>query len=64
VTAGNMNQYAAKLTEGHKKLLQTYKSSFKMNVYPTHRSAAYPQRIYDATKRIATPPSSPRAATA
>jgi hypothetical protein len=54
VTAGNMNQYAAKLTEGHKKLLQTYKSSFKMNVYPTHRSAAYPQRIYDATKRIAT----------
>jgi len=54
VTAGNMNQYAAKLTEGHKKLLQTYKSTFKMNVYPTHRSAAAPQRIYDATKRIAT----------
>ncbi len=25
-----------------------------MNVYPTHRSAAFPQRIYDATKRIAT----------
>jgi len=54
VTAGNMNQYAGKLTEGHKKLLQTYKSTFKMNVYPTHRSAAAPQRIYDATKRIAT----------
>jgi len=54
VTAANMGQYANKLTEGHKKLLQTYKSSFKMIVYPTHRSAAYPQRIYDATKRIAT----------
>jgi len=54
VTAANMNQYAAKLTEGHKKLLQTYRSSFKMNVYPTHRTAAAPQRIYDATKRIAT----------
>ncbi len=53
VTAANMAQYANKLTEGHKKLLQTYKSSFKMIVYPTHRSAAYPQRIYDATKRIA-----------
>ena len=25
-----------------------------MIVYPTHRSAAFPQRIYDATKRIAT----------
>jgi len=54
VTAGNMNQYAAKLTEGHKKLLQTYRNTFKMIVYPTHRSGASPQRIYDATKRIAT----------
>ena len=27
---------------------------YKMIVYPTHRSAAAPQRIYDATKRIAT----------
>ncbi len=49
-----MSQYAGKLTEGHKKLLQTYSATFKMNVYPTHRSAAAPQRIYDATKRIAT----------
>ena len=54
VTAANMGQYANKLTEGHKKLLQTYRNTFKMNVYPTHRSAAFPQRIYDATKRIAT----------
>jgi hypothetical protein len=54
VTAANMSQYAAKLTEGHKKLLQTYRNSYKMVVYPTHRSAAAPQRIYDATKRIAT----------
>ena len=54
VTSANQAQYANKLTEGHKKLLQTYKATFKMNVYPTHRSAAAPQRIYDATKRIAT----------
>ncbi len=54
VTATNMGQYANKLTEGHKKLLQTYRNTFKMNVYPTHRSAASPQRIYDATRRIAT----------
>src|SRR5690348_10881320 len=54
VTPANMSQYANKLTEGHKKLLQTYRNSFKMIVYPTHRSAASPQRIYDATKRIAT----------
>jgi hypothetical protein len=54
VTASNMSQHANKLTEGHKKLLQTYRNTFKMNVYPTHRSAGAPQRIYDATKRIAT----------
>jgi hypothetical protein len=53
ITAANMSQYAAKLTEGHKKLLQAY-PDYKMIVYPTHRSAAYPQRIYDATKKIAT----------
>ena len=34
VTAANMGQYANKLTEGHKKLLQTYRGTFKMNVYP------------------------------
>jgi hypothetical protein len=53
ITAANMNQYADKLTEGHKALLQAYKDYF-LKVYPTHRSAAVPQRIYDATKRIAT----------
>jgi hypothetical protein len=53
ITRANMGQYANVLTEGHKKLLQTY-PTFKMNVYPTRRSAAVPQRIYDATKRIAT----------
>ncbi len=54
ITPANMAQYAGKLTEGHKKLLETYKGTYKMVVYPTHRSAAFPQRIYDATKRIAT----------
>jgi len=48
-----MAQYANQLTEGHKKLLTTY-PSYKMVVYPSRRSAAVPQRIYDATKRIAT----------
>jgi len=54
ITAANMSQYAARLTEGHKKLLQQYKGTYKMNVYPSHRTAAVPQRIYDATKRVAT----------
>ncbi len=53
VTPQNRAQYANLLTEGHKKLLQQY-PTYKMVVYPTRRSAAVPQRIYDATRRIAT----------
>ena len=52
ITAANMDQYTEKLTEGNKAMLKAY-PSFKMNVYPTRRSAAAPQRLYDATKKIA-----------
>jgi len=51
ITAANMEQYKDKLTVGHQTLLKTY-DSFKMNIYPTHRSAASPQRIYDMTKQV------------
>jgi hypothetical protein len=54
VDATNMSRYAANLTAGHKSLLNAYKTSYFMNVYPSHRSAAFPQRIYDATKANAT----------
>src|SRR5580700_12347489 len=53
ITAANRQQYAAKLTEGHKALLETY-PDYKMEVYPAHRSAAVPERIAQATQRIAT----------
>jgi len=53
ITGANVDEYADKLTPGHQAMLETY-DTFKMKVYPTHRSAAYPQRIYDATKNIAT----------
>ena len=52
ITADNMAQYADKLTPGYKAVLEAY-PSFKMNVYPTHRSASYPQRIYDKTAETA-----------
>jgi hypothetical protein len=52
ITAANVAQYAGKLTEGHKALFKTY-PDYKMVVYPTHRSAAVPDRIYEATKRNA-----------
>ena len=37
---------------GHQRLLELY-PSFRMPVYPTRRSASYPQRIYDATREVA-----------
>lgn len=52
INAANMDKYADKLTAGYKAMLKTY-SSFSMNIYPTHRSAASPQRIYDATRKVA-----------
>jgi len=54
IDASNMSRYAANLTAGHEALLAAYKGGYFMNVYPSHRSAAFPQRIYDATKANAT----------
>ena len=44
----NMAKYADQLTAGYKAMLEAYDTYF-MKVYPTHRTAAAPQRIYDAT---------------
>ncbi|MEO8198010.1 MAG: DUF1329 domain-containing protein [Thermoanaerobaculia bacterium] len=52
ITGANMAQYAGKLSPGHQAMLKAY-PTFKMNVYPSHRTAAAPQRIYDATKKTA-----------
>ncbi len=52
IDAENMAKYSGNLSAGHQAMLKTY-PSFKMNVYPTHRSAAAPQRIYDATRKVA-----------
>jgi len=52
IDASNMDQYADKLTEGHKALLKSM-PKYHMNIYPTRRSASVPQRIYDATVKNA-----------
>ncbi|MCY1282272.1 hypothetical protein D9M68_328740 [compost metagenome] len=54
VTAANMDQYADKLTDGVKQLLKDNPQSFKLDVYPTRRTAAAPQWIYDNTFKNAT----------
>jgi hypothetical protein len=54
VDAGNMARYAEQLSEGQKVLLQAYPSSWYINVYPTRRSASYPDFVYEAIKTNAT----------
>jgi hypothetical protein len=53
ITAANVAQHADKLTPGQRALFETYPDSYKMLVYPSHRTAAVPQRIYDKTKEYA-----------
>ena len=52
ISQENMSQHADKLSPGLSAMLRAY-PSFRINVYPTRRSASAPQRIYDATKRVA-----------
>lgn len=54
ITAQNMDQYAAKLTDGVQAMLKKYPDTYRLEVYPTHRTAAAPQWVYDNTFKNAT----------
>lgn len=54
ITAKNAAQYTDKLSEGTLALLDKYPDSFHLDIYPTHRSAAAPQSVYDKTFANAT----------
>ena len=54
ITSKNMAQYAEKLTEGAKALLQKYPNSYRIDVYKTYRTAIAPKSVYDATLKNAT----------
>jgi hypothetical protein len=47
IDAGNMEQYKDRLAEGI--MLKMKNDGFSIKVYPTHRTAAAPQRVYDNT---------------
>lgn len=52
ITQANYKDYAAKLSPGQQAMFAKY-PSFRMDIYPTRRSASFSQRIYDWTKRNA-----------
>ena len=53
IDAKNVDQHAAKLSEGQKALLKKHPGYF-LNVYKTHRTAAFPAKVLQATVRNAT----------
>ena len=52
IDAGNAEEYRAQLSAGQVAMLQAY-PGFYLEIYPTHRSASYPERIYEMTRRNA-----------
>ncbi len=53
ITAKNLAQHEARLTEGVKALFKRYPDSYRIDVYKTHRTAAAPQWVYDNTAKNA-----------
>ena len=53
ITAANYEQYQDKLSPGQIALLKRYPDTFRMPVYQTRRSAAYPDELYAAYKQDA-----------
>lgn len=49
ITAANMEQYKANMTPGQIEMMKRY-PTYKMHVYPTHRTAGYNQSVYDHAK--------------
>ena len=45
ISADNLAQHAAKLSEGTQALLKKYPKTFRVDVYKTHRTAAAPQWV-------------------
>ena len=54
ITSKNLAQYAGKLSDGTKEMFKRFPETYRIDVYPTRRSAAAPQWVYDNTLKNAT----------
>ncbi len=50
ITPQNADQYKEKLTPGQLEMFKKY-PSFRMPIFPTHRTAAFPEEVYEATAK-------------
>ena len=53
ITKDNLDEHRDMLSKGHQHLFEMYGDSYKMPVYPTRRTGAAPDYVYEATKRNA-----------
>ncbi len=53
ITAQNYEQYQENLSPGQIAVLKRYPNTFRMPVYKTHRTALYPEHLYDDFKNDA-----------
>lgn len=54
ITSKNVDEYRDNLTPGQIALFEKYPETYRMDIYPTHRSAALPEQVYKAAKENAT----------
>ena len=54
ITSENLAQYQDNLSAGQRALFAKYPDTYKMPIYKTHRTAAFPQSVYKKAKSNAT----------
>ncbi|WP_220812258.1 DUF1329 domain-containing protein [Pseudomonas paralcaligenes] len=54
ITAQNLDQYREQLSPGQQALFARYPNTYRIPVYTTHRSIAWPQKAYEIARRNAT----------
>jgi len=52
IDASNVDQYADKLSEGQLSLFKKYPDSYKMHIYPSRRTATYPDWYAENTYKV------------
>ena len=53
ITAATVDKYKDKLSDGQVAMFKRYPDSYRIPVYPTHRSVGLPPEIYESAKRSA-----------
>ncbi len=53
ITAKNMDRFRDRLSAGQVEMLRRHPSTYKLDIYPTRRTSAFPEAVYEATLKNA-----------